>query len=184
MFRGWLVVAAMLAFFGAAATLGVLAVFRARRGAARLDASAVAILAVVMSAVAIGWAPVAGIPLGVVLAGVFAWFAARTFDRKGRPEGAGRFRAIYGTVVTVLSGWVLLTAAADGGSVSDNRGHELGAILLGLMGALLMVFAAAGWLLGTFAVPPESKSRPVAPLTGLREALLAAGLAVAFFAIS
>lgn len=59
-----------------------------------------------------------------------------------------------------------------------------GTILADIIGALLMLFAATGWLLGTFAMPAESKPHAVPRWKGICEALMAAGLAVAFYAIS
>ena len=47
-----------------------------------------------------------------------------------------------------------------------------------------MVFASVGWLLATFTLRAESGPKPVPRLTGVREALLAAGLAVALYAVS
>ncbi len=184
MFRGWFVVGALLVCFGAAAVLGIGSVFRARGVAARIDAAAAGVLAVVMAAVGLGWAPLAAVSLGVVLGVVFAWFVVGTVYRKRGPEATVRFSEIYGAAVTALSGWVLFAAARGGGSVSDHPGHQLSIILGDEIGALLMVFAAVGWLLGAFALPAESKSHAVPRLTGVREALMAAGLAVAFYAIS
>lgn len=184
MFRGWFVVSAMLVFFASTAVLGLLAMFRAKAIAARMDAGAAAVLAVVMATVALGRAPAAAIPLALVLASVFAWFAVGAVHRKGGPEGPARFTAIHGAAVTALTGWVLFFAARGFGSVSDHPGHQLGLIIIDLGGAVLMVFAAASWLLGTFATPAESKSLAVPRLTGIREALMTAGLAVAFYAIS
>ncbi|GAC1367940.1 MAG: hypothetical protein NVSMB43_00680 [Pseudarthrobacter sp.] len=184
MFRGSFVVGALLVFFGASAVLGIGAMFGARGLAARVDAAAAGALTLVMAAVGLAWAPLAAVPLGAVLGVVFAWFAVRTVYRKHGPERTGQFPAVYGAALTALSGWVLFSAGRGGGSVADHPAHQLGTILSDLIGALLMVFAAGGWLLGTFAMPAESKSHAVPRLTGVREALMAAGLAVAFYAIS
>ncbi|WAH96803.1 hypothetical protein [Arthrobacter sp. MMS18-M83] len=184
MFRSWFVVGALLLLFGAAAVLGFGAIFRAKSVAARIEAAAAGVLAAIMVAVGLGWAPFAVVPLGVAIGVVFLSFAVRIAYQGKGPGETGRLSAVYGALVTALSGWVLLSAASGTGSASDHPGHELGTILVDIMGALLMAFAATGWLLGTFAMPAESKSHAVPRLKGVREALMAAGLAVAFYAIS
>ncbi|MBB6403253.1 hypothetical protein [Arthrobacter sp. AZCC_0090] len=184
MFRSWFVVSALLLLFGAAAVLGFGAIFRATSVAARIEAAAAGVLAAAMVVVGLGWAPLAVVPLGVVIGLVFVSFAARIVYQGKGPGQTGRFSAIYGALMTALSGWVLLSAASGAGSASGHPAHELGTILVDIMGALLMLFAATGWLLGTFAMPAESKSHAVPRRKGVREALMTAGLAVAFYAIS
>ncbi|MHC6221225.1 hypothetical protein [Arthrobacter sp. MMS24-S77] len=184
MFRSWFVVGALVLLFGVAAVLGFGAIFRAKGVAARIEAAAAGVLAAAMVVVGFGWAPLAVVPLGAVIGVVFIAFATRIVYRGKGPGETGRWPAIYGALVTALSGWVLFSASSGTGSASDHPGHQLGIILVDIMGALLMLFAATGWLLGTFAMPAESKSHAVPRLTGVREALMAAGLAVAFYAIS
>ncbi|WP_284984829.1 hypothetical protein [Arthrobacter sp. efr-133-TYG-118] len=184
MFRGWFVVGALVLVFGAAAVLGFGAIFRAKSVAARIDAAAAGILAAGMAAVGLGWAPLGVVPLGAAIGLVFLLFVVRIVYQGSGAAGTGRWSAIYGAAVAALSGWVLLSASSGAGSVSDHPGHQLGIILADIMGALLMLFAATGWLLGTFAMPAESKSHAVPRLKGVREALMAAGLAVALYAIS
>ncbi|WP_284974903.1 hypothetical protein [Arthrobacter sp. efr-133-TYG-104] len=175
---------ALLFVFGAAAGLGIASIFRAKCAACRGDAAAVTALALVMVAVGLGWVATAAAPLALLLGAVFAWFAGRTIFRKGGREGSGRFSAAYSAAVTALSGWVVFSAWRGGGSASDHPAHQLGIILCDLAGVALMVFAAAGWLLSAFAMPAESKSTAVPRLTGVREALIAAGIALAFYAVS
>jgi len=170
MFRSSLVVGALVAFFGAAALLGAIAVLRAKGRAAKGDAAGGAVLALVMLAVGLGWAPLATAPLMVMLGIVFVWFAVRL--------------AVYRAVLTLFAGLALFLAARGGGSTTDHPPHELGTILVLLMCALLTLFAAAGWLLATFATPKEGTAKPVPRLHGLGQALLAAGLAITFYAIS
>ncbi|GAP60259.1 MULTISPECIES: hypothetical protein [Arthrobacter] len=187
MFRGSFVVGALVLLFGAAAVLGFGAIFRAKSVAARIDAAAAGILAAAMAAVGLGWAPLGVVPLGAATGVVFLLSVVRIVyqgPRAAGAAGAGRWSAIYGAAVAALSGWVLLSASSGAGSVSDHPGHQLGIILADIMGAILMLFAATGWLLGTFAMPAESKSHAVPRLKGVREALVAAGLAVALYAIS
>jgi hypothetical protein len=184
MFRGWFVVGALVVLFGAAAVLGFGAIFRAKSVAARIDAAAAGLLAATMAAVGLGWAQLGVVPLGAAIGLVFLLFVIRIVYRSSGPGEAGRWSAIYNALVAALSGWVLLSASSGAGSVSDHPGHQLGIILADIMGALLMIFAATGWVLGTFAMPAESKSHAVPRWKGVREALLAAGLAVALFAIS
>ncbi|GAB3566362.1 hypothetical protein GCM10027405_25320 [Arthrobacter alkaliphilus] len=184
MFRGWFVVGAMVLLFGAAALLGFASIFRAKSVAARVDAAAAGILAAAMAAVGLGWAPLGVVPLGAAIGLAFLLFVVGIVYQGPRTGGAGRWSAIYGAAVAALSGWVLLSASSGAGSVTEHPGHELGTILADIMGAFLMLFAATGWLLGTFAMPAESKSHAVPRLKGLREALMAAGLAVALYAIS
>lgn len=184
MFRGWFVVGAMVLLFGAAAVLGFAGIFRAKSVAARVDAAAAGILAAAMAAVGLGWAPLGVVPLGAAIGVAFLVFVVRIVYQGPRTRGAGRWSAIYGAAVAALSGWVLLSASSGAGSVTEHPAHELGTILADIMGALLMFFAATGWLLGTFAMPAESKSHAVPRLKGVREALMAAGLAVALYAIS
>lgn len=184
MLRSWFVVGALLLLFGAAAVLGLGAVFRAKSVAARIEAAAAGLLAAAMLMVGLGWAPLAVVPLGIVIGIVLVSYAVGIVFQGKRPGGPGRLSAVYGALVAVLSGWVLLSASSGTGSSSDHPGHELGTILADIMGALLMLFAATGWLLGTFAMPAESKAHAVPRLKGVREALMAAGLAVALYAIS
>jgi hypothetical protein len=137
-----------------------------------------------MVVVGLGWAPFAAVLLGAAIGVVFLSFAARiVYQGTGLGE-TGRWSAIYGAAMAALSGWVLLSAASGTGSASDHPGHQLGVILADIMGGLHMLFAAIVWLLGTFAMPAESKPHAVPRLKGVREALMAAGLAVAFYAIS
>lgn len=170
MFRSGLVVGALVAFFGAAALLGAVGVLRAKGSAAKGDAAAGTVLALVMLAVGLGWAPLATVPLMVMAGAVFLWFAARL--------------AVYRAVLTLFAGLALFLAARGGGSTTDHPPHELGTILVLLMCALLTLFAAAGWLLATFAMPKEGTAKPVPRLYGAGQALLAAGLAITFYAIS
>lgn len=170
MFRSGLVVGALVAFFGAAAVLGAIAVLRAKGRAAKGDAAAGVLLAFVMLAVGLGWAPLATVPLTVMLGVVFLWFALRL--------------AVYRAVLTLFAGLALFFAARGGGSTTAHPPHELGAMLVLLMCALLTLFAAAGWLLATFAMPKQGTAKPVPRLHGLGQALLAAGLAITFYAIS
>ncbi|MDQ0030463.1 hypothetical protein [Arthrobacter bambusae] len=184
MFRGWFVVGALVVLFGAAAVLGFAAIFRARSVGGRIDAAAAGILAAAMAAVGLGWAPLGVVPLGAAIGVAFLLFVFEIVFKGSRAGGQGRWSAIYGAVVAALSGWVLLSASSGSGSVSDHPGHQLGVILADIMGAVLMIFAATGWVLRTFAMPAESRSHAVPRLKGVREALIAAGLAVALFAIS
>lgn len=184
MFRGWFVVGALVLLFGAAAVLGFGAIFRPKSVAARTDAAAAGILAAAMAAVGLGWAPLGVVPLGAAIGLVFLLSVVRIVYQGSGTAGTGRWSAIYGAAVAALSGWVLLSASSGAGSVTDHPGHQLGIILGDIMGALLMLFAATGWLLGTFAMPAESKSHAAPRLKGVREALMAAGLAVALYAIS
>lgn len=170
MFRSSLVVGALLACFGVAAVLGAAAILRARGRGAKGDAAAGAVLALVMLAVGLGGAPLATVPLMVIAGVVFLWFAVRL--------------AVYRAVLTLFGGLVLFLAARGGGSATDHPPHGLGTILVLLMCALLTVFAAAGWLLATFGMPKEGKGKPVPRLYGIGQALMAAGLAIAFYAIS
>lgn len=173
MFSSWFVVSALGVLFGAAAMLGLGEAVLATGPAARADAAAAAALAAVMAAVGLGWAPLGAVLLLVVLVVlgvVFLWFAGRL--------------AIYSAAVTLVAGLVTILAGRGGGSVTEHPSHELSAILVLVMGAILMVFAAAGWLLGTFAMPKEGSAKPVPRLRGIRQALLAAGLAIALYAIS
>jgi hypothetical protein len=184
MFRGSFVVGALVLLFGAAAVSGFGAIFRAKSVAARIDAAAAGILAAAMAAVGLGWAPLGVVPLGAAIGPVFLLSVVRIVYQGSGTAGTGRWSAIYGAAVAALSGWVLLSASSGAGSVSDHPGHQLGIILADIMSALLMLFAATGWLLGTFAMPAESKSHAVPRLKGVREALMAAGLAVALYAIA
>ena len=170
MFSSSFVVSALAVLFGAAAILGLGEVVLATGRAARADASAAAALAAVMAAVGLGWAQLGAVLLLVVLGVVFLWFACRL--------------ALYSAALTSVAGLVTFLASRGGGSVTEHPSHELGAILVLVMGAILMVFVAAGWLLGTFAMPKEGSGKPVPRLRGIRQALLAAGLAVALYAIS
>ncbi|GAC1371979.1 MAG: hypothetical protein NVS2B15_20570 [Pseudarthrobacter sp.] len=170
MFSSWFVVSALGVLFGAAAILGLGEAVLATGPAARADAAAAAALAAVMAAVGLGWAPLGAVLLLVVLGVVFLWFAGRL--------------AIYSAAQALVAGLVTILAGRGGGSVTEHPSHELSAILVLVMGAILMVFAAAGWLLGTFAMPKEGSAKPVPRLRGIRQALLAAGLAVALYAIS
>lgn len=184
MFRGSFVVGALVLLFGAAAVLGFGAIFRAKSVAARIDAAAAGILAAAMAAVGLGWAPLGVVPLGAAIGLVFLLSVVRIVYKSPGTAGTARWSAIYGAAVAALSGWVLLSASSGAGSVWDHPGHQLGIILADIMSAILMLFAATGWLLGTFAMPAESKSHAVPRLKGVREALMAAGLAVALYAIS
>jgi hypothetical protein len=170
MFSSWFVVSALGVLFGAAAILGLGEAVLASGPAARADAAAAAVLAAVMAAVGLGWAPMDAVLLLVVLGVLFLWFAGRL--------------AIYSAALTLVAGLVTFLAARGGGSVTEHPSHELGAILVLVMGAILMVFVAAGWLLAAFAMPKEGSAKPVPRLRGTRQALLAAGLALALYAIS
>lgn len=181
--QGWFITDALFVLCGAAVVLGFAAMFKARGVVARTDAAAAVGLALVVVSGGLGWVGLAQGPSEGVLAVIFAWFVAGAFYRLGRPASAGRFPSIYGAVVTALSGWIVLSAA-NGGGLFGHPGRELGVILVDLAAALLMFFAAVGWLLSSFAVPTGSKAHAVEPLTGTREAMLAAGLAVALYAIA
>ncbi|GGI00061.1 hypothetical protein GCM10007170_36340 [Arthrobacter liuii] len=148
MLHNWLVMDALIVFFGAAALLAAAAVFRAKSLYGRVDAAAAVALALVMVAVGLGWAPLVTGRLEMMLAVVLAGFATSIAFRKGAPESPGLFPGIYGAGVTVLAVWVLFSAAHGGGTATDHPAHQLGAILGALLGCLLMVFAAAGWMMG------------------------------------
>ncbi|MBT8160314.1 MULTISPECIES: hypothetical protein [Arthrobacter] len=189
MFRSWWIVAALVLFFGAAAVLDFGAGFRAKSLAARMEAIAAFVLAAIMVIVGLGWAPFAAVPLGIVIGLVFVSFAVRIFlpgtgRENAQPGAPGRGSAFYGALTAALSAWVLVSAARSAASVTNHPAHQLAVIVADSIGALLMVFAAIGWLLGTFAMPEESKSHAVPRLKGLREAFMAAGLAVALYAVS
>lgn len=184
MFRSWLIVAVLLVFFGGAAVLAVGSGFRAKGVYARMDSVAAVASALVMAAVGLGGAPIAAGQLEMVLAVVLAWFVASIGFRARAQAGNGRLPALYGAVVTVLAVCVLFSAARGGGSATDHPVHELPAVVGYAMGGVVMVFAAAGWLLATFAHPPRKSTSVLPRLTGIREALMAAGLAVALYAIS
>ncbi|MFC0459252.1 hypothetical protein ACFFGR_22380 [Arthrobacter liuii] len=175
---------ALIVFFGAAALLAAAAIFRAKSLYGRVDAAAAAALALVMVAVGLGWAPLVTGRLEMMLAVALAWFAASIAFRKGGPESTGPFTGIYGAGVTVLAVWVLFSAAHGGGTATDHPAHQLGAILGAVMSCLLMIFAAAGWMMATFAKSANNKAHAVPRLTGIREALIAGGLAMALYAIS
>ncbi|GAC1381967.1 MAG: hypothetical protein NVSMB43_23050 [Pseudarthrobacter sp.] len=171
MFRSDLVVGALVAFFGAAALLGAVAAVRARGRPAKVDAAAGAVLALVMLAMALGWAPLATVPLMVTAGVVFLWFAVRL--------------SIYRAVLTLFAGLVLFFASRGGASATDHPPHEVGTILVLVMCALLALFAAAGWLLATFATPKgDGAVKPVPRLYGVCQALMTAGVALSFYAIS
>lgn len=113
MFRNWFVVGGLLLLFGAAAVLGFGAIFRAKSVAARIEAAAAGVLAAAMMMVGLGWAPLAVVPLGVVIGVVFVSFAVRiVFQGKGSGE-TGRLSAIYGALVAALSAWVRFPHRAE-----------------------------------------------------------------------
>ncbi len=184
MFRSWLIVAVLLVFFGAAAVSAAGSGFRAKGVYARMDSVAAVALALAMTAVGLGWAPIAAGQLEMTLALVLAWFVASIGFRARAQAGRGRLRALYGAVVTLLAVCVLFSAARGGGSATDHPVHQLAAVLGYAIGCLVMVFAATGWLLATFAHPPRNSQNALPRLTGIREALMAAGLAVALYAVS
>lgn len=187
MYRSTFVVIALGVVFAAAVLFSVAGIVRARKPAALGDAAATAMAAAVLGGVGLGWAPTAALPLGAVLTVVFLWFAGRTALHLAKPSagaGDGLGVSAYHAVLAALAGWVLLAAAHGGSSATDHPGHELGVLLMDTLAAILMVFASAGWLLATFNLRAESGPKPVPRLTGVREALVAAGLALALYAVS
>ena len=193
MFRSTLMVAALVVVFAAAVLLSVAGIVRAKAPAVRGDAVGIALVAMVLGGVGLGWAPIGAVPLGVVLGAVFLWFAGRTARQLTRPspsldggdgDGGGLGPAVYHAVLAVLGGWVVFAASRHAASATSSPAHELGVILVDLMAAILMIFASAGWLLATFTFRGESGPKPVPGLTGVREAVVAAGLALALIAVS
>jgi hypothetical protein len=190
-------VAALVVVFAAAVLLSVAGIVRAKAPAVLGDAVGIALVALVLGGVGLGWAPIGAVPLGVVLGAVFLWFAGRTGLQLMRPsprdgggrgdgglDGGGLGPAVYHAVLAVLGGWVVFAASRHAASATSSPGHELGVILVDLMAAILMIFASAGWLLATFTFRGESGPKPVPGLTGVREAVVAAGLALALIAVA
>ncbi|WP_334173766.1 hypothetical protein [Sinomonas sp.] len=183
MFAGPFVVIALLVASCAAALLSAAQAVRAPSGQHRASEAARVLLAAVVGATALGWARSAPALLGTALAAVLLWsIASAALDRRHRRPGAAA--AAYRAVLALLAAWVLSSAARAGTSPAGHPAHQLGVIVLDLLAAVLMTIAAAGWLLAAFAMPAESTSKPVPRLTGTTEALLAAALAVALYAIS
>jgi hypothetical protein len=189
MFRNTVVVIALVAVFAAACLFSVAAIVRAKRPAARGDAAGSAMSAAVLVAVGLGWAPIAPLPLAAVLTVAFLWFAGRTALHLTKTSadsdaGDGLGPSAYHAVLALLGGWVLFAAARGTNSATDHPGHELGVLLVDTLAAAMMVFASAGWLLATFSPRAESGPNPIAKRSGIREALVAAGMALALYAVS
>lgn len=187
MFRSTLLVTALVLALAAAVLCSVVGILRAKTAAGKADAGGSALLAAAVAAVGLGWAPSGQLPLAAVLGAVFLWFVGRMVFQLATPSpgsGDGAAPAVYHAVLAGLGGWVLFEAARNAGSGTGHPGHELGVLLVDLLVAIVMVFASAGWLLATFTLRADSGPRPVPGLTAAREALVAAGLALALFAVS
>lgn len=163
---------------------------------ARLDAVALTVAALAPAALIwawpVGWAPY------LALACAALWFlwrlaAPRTADQgtagQGTADqgtaGAGRGAAFYRLLFTGAAVWITLSLAS---SQALGPGRQLGGILLHMVAAVALVFAAAAWLLATFALPGDSAGgdsagRKIRPAVGLHEALVAGVVALCFFAL-
>lgn len=187
MLRSNLVVTALVMALAAAVLCSVAGIIRAKSLAGKADAAGSALIAGAVVTVGLGWAPSEQVPLAVVLGAVFLWFAGRAvfqLTRTSPGAGDGLAPSVYHAVLAGLGGWVLFEAARTADSATGHPGHELGVLLVDLLVALVMVFAAAGWLLATFTLRSESGPKPVPGLTAARESLVATGIALALFAIS
>ena len=114
MYRSTFVVIALGLVFAAAVLLSAAGIVRARKPAAFGDAAGSAMTAAVLGAVGLGWAPIAGVPLGAVLTVVFLWFAGRTAFQLAKPStgaGDGPGASAYHAALALLGGWVLFAAA-------------------------------------------------------------------------
>ncbi|KHL04409.1 hypothetical protein [Sinomonas humi] len=187
MFANGFIVTALLCLSGAAALACAVQVFRARSGLARVDESGRFLIAATVLGIGAGWARFAPMLVGAVLAAVLLWFVARIglgLRGTGAEDRSGTGTAAFRSLITLSAGWVLISVARDGVSATHHPANQLGVIILDLLAAVVLLITAIGWVLATFAVPAESKDIRVPRSTGITEALLAAALAVAFFAIA
>lgn len=188
MFRSTFVVTALVLIFAAVALFSLAAVIRAKTVAGgRADAAGAVLVGGAVVAAALGFAPAWQLPLTMVLAAVFLWFAGRTLFQMTTSTPAvvgGPSSSAYHAVLAAIGGWVVFEAARNAGSATGVPGHELGVLLVDLLAAVAMVFAMVGWLLATFTLRAKSGQKALSGLTGGREALVAAGLALALFAVS
>ncbi len=187
MFRSTFVVTALVLIFAAVAVLSLVSVIRTKTVAGSAGAAGAVLITGTVMAAELGWAPAWQLPLTMVLAAVFLWFAGRTVFQLTTPTPAvvgGPGISAYHAVLAVIGGWVVFEAARNAGSATGVPGHELGVLLVDLLAVVAMVFAMVGWLLATFTLRAKSGQKAVSVLNGGREALVAAGLALALFAVS
>ncbi|WP_154605462.1 hypothetical protein [Arthrobacter sp. AQ5-05] len=163
---------------------------------AKLDAVTLTVAALAPASLIGAW-PVDWAPY-LALACAALWFLWRVVAPRTAGQGtagAGRGAAFYRLLFTGAAAWITVSLAS---SHALGPGGQLGGILLHTIAAVALVFAAAAWLLVTFALPQESAPKDSAPqdsaprystggkihpAVGLHEALVAGVVALCFFAL-
>jgi len=152
---------------------GLTRLLTAGKPPSRLDAVAMTVAAAAPAALLWQW-PAGNAPF-VGLACAALWF----LWRMAAPRTVGRGAALYRFLFTGAAAWITVSLA---GTQVLGPGGQLGGILLHMFAAVALLFAAAAWLLATFAVPAGAGGKP-SPATGVHEALTAAALALCFFSL-
>jgi hypothetical protein len=110
------------------------------------------------------------------------WFivqAARQRTPNLQNSDSSRGFCLYRGALMGLCVWILITFFSGAG---PGRLQDLGFVLSHLIAAIILTFAAAAWLLATFAMPREGMNRSTVPrLRGIHEALMAISIAALVF---
>ncbi len=152
--------------------------------AARIENLLTATMCMALVAAALGWDPVPAMPLVWIFAAAALWFVLQAILHRQhwlRSTELGSGGCLYRGAMMGLTLWIIASSPGGGDGTSA---HGLGYILTHLIGAIVLAFTAAGWLLATFAVPRQDTTTvPVRRVRGIHESLMAAGIAMTLFAM-
>lgn len=183
MLRDQFIVEPLTAIFTLVSLYCLASAIRAHSGTARTNYLLTAVMSLTLLVVALGWnVGAVVVPLVVVLAAAFLWFAVQAVLHAqpwARGTGFSAGGCLYRALTLAVATWILASAPQAAGS------HQLGSILGALIAAVVLTLACAAWLLATFATPKQdTTAKPIPALKGLNEALIAAGLATMLFAMA
>lgn len=150
---------------------------------ARVDAVALTVAAVAPALIVWQWPAEAGAIWAIACCGLwFLWrlVAPRKAELPTPASGSGRGAAAYRLLFAGAALWISFSLA---GTHALGPSGQLGSIMLHMFAAVALVFAAAAWLLGTFAVPKDAVGGKIRATVGSHEALAAAAVALCFFAV-
>ncbi|ALE06117.1 hypothetical protein AL755_12620 [Arthrobacter sp. ERGS1:01] len=171
---------ALAILLAAVVLAGLARIFTARTGPARVDGVAVTVAALAPAAALWQW--IGGVAPAAALGCVGLWFLWRVAAPAGKATpvpGGGRGTAAYRLLFSAAALWITLALQ----SVHEHgTGELLGNILLHTMAGVTLIFAAAAWLLGTFAMP-EGSGEKIRPILGTQEAVAAIAVALCFFTL-
>lgn len=148
---------------------------------ARINHLLTALMCAALAADAAGWTPGPEPVLIWLFFAVALWFMLQAVLQQ-QPwvvgAGIGVAGCVYRAALMAVALWILVAGHPG------NSGRDLTSILTYVMGAIALAFTCIGWLLATFAAPQRDTSATAVPrVKGIHEALIAAGMALALFAI-